>query len=92
MIPSNFTKLDNTVFFRKVWPKIKNKVEAIESNWNEVRKCKKVGLPSPPIVIHWGYRDKATGNKTTLVISYSDGINQDEHWVAPVLINELRIK
>jgi len=57
-----------------------------ESNWKEVSKCKKAGIPSPVLLIYWGYKDEATGEKTILAITRSGYEESDEHWISPSLI------
>lgn len=83
---SGFVKLDGPRFYREVWAQIKDRAEAIESNLKDIRDCKKSDIPAPPLLIHWGCKDKTTGEITVLAISRSPGNSPDEHWAAPHLI------
>ena len=73
MIPG-FIKIDRAQFCTEVWGKIKNKVDAIESNWAEAKNGER------PIVINWGYKDEVTGDKIIVAITRAD-YNGDEYWV-----------
>lgn len=55
-----------------------------QSNWKEVRECKKAGILAPTLLIYWGYTETDKG-KTVLAVTRNDGANGDEHWVAPQL-------
>ncbi len=78
MIPG-FTKLDKRRFSAEVWPLIKNRVDAIHSNWADVKNGAR------PLVIKWGYKDESSGEKIILAVSRSDD-ESDEHWVDPKLL------
>ena len=71
-----FTKVDRKTFDLQVWPKIVQKVEAIESNWKAAK------LSAQPIVIKWGYRNAQTGEPVILAMSRADEEVKDEHWAA----------
>ncbi len=75
---SGFIKVDKPVF-SEVWSRIKNKVDAIESNWADGKKGAR------PIIIKWGYKDEATGEKIIIAVTRADD-DGDEHWVDPSLL------
>lgn len=62
--------------FCDVWTRIKNKVDAMESNLVEVK------LGARPLIIEWGYKDETTGEKVILAVSQGDD-DGDQYWVAP---------
>ena len=78
MIPG-FVKVDKREF-SEVWSRIKSKVDAVESNWAEGKKGER------PIVIKWGYKDEATGEKFILAVSRGED-DGDQHWVAPSVLS-----
>jgi hypothetical protein len=77
-----FVKVDKHTFC-EVWSSIKNKVDAVESNWAEGKKGVR------PIVIKWGYKDEASGEKVILAVSRGDD-DGDQHWIAPSLATSLQ--
>lgn len=77
-----FVKVDKPTFY-EVWSSIKNKVDAVESNWAEGKKGVR------PIVIKWGYKDEASGEKVILAVSRGDD-DGDQHWIAPSLATSLQ--
>jgi hypothetical protein len=79
---SGFVQVQSHMFYADVWPHIKNKVEAVESNWTDAKKGVR------PIIIEWGYKDESTGSKVILAISRSD-YTGDEHWVIEGLFKTL---
>ena len=79
MIPG-FVKMDRALFSAEIWWKIKNKVDAVESNWTAAKHGER------PIVIKWGYKDEATGEKIIVAITRADD-DGDEYWVEPSLLS-----
>jgi len=81
MIPG-FVKVDKERFSAEVWSRIKNKVDAMESNWAAAKKGDR------PIIIKWGYKDESTGEKVILAITRAND-EGDEHWVDPTLLSRI---
>ena len=77
-----FVKVDKCEFY-KVWSHIKKKVDTVESNWADGKKGVR------PIVIKWGYKDDATGEKVILAVSRGED-DGDQHWIAPALATGLQ--
>jgi len=75
---SGFVLVDSDTFYVDIWPQIKDKVEAVESNWDEAKKGAR------PVVIKWGYKDENSGEKIIVAINQV-GNGKDEHWVAKEL-------
>ena len=76
-----FVKVDKREF-GVVWAKIKNKVDAVESNWAEGKNGVR------PIVIKWGYNDKKTGENVILAVSRGDE-DGDQHWIDPAWLTKM---
>ena len=74
MMPG-FTKVDRRVIHLEMWPRIVEKVDAMESNWKAFKKGAR------PLIIKWGYKDEQTGETIILAISCGDDDITDEHWV-----------
>jgi len=83
MMPG-FVQVDASTFYLVHWPKIKNEVEAVESNWPHAVKGVRPKIDLP-IVIKWGSKDKESGKTSILAISKSDE-SGDVHWVNEILI------
>jgi aminoglycoside phosphotransferase (APT) family kinase protein len=81
MLPG-FIKIDRHRFYADAWPRISNRVEAIDSNWKEVHECLKANQPAPDLRICWGHKDKATGHKVALAFSCAKPGTDEEHWIA----------
>jgi hypothetical protein len=79
MIPG-FVKMDRARFCSEVWGAIKNKVDAVESNWAAAKHGQR------PIIIKWGYKDEATGEKVIVAITRADD-DGEEYWVEPSLVS-----
>lgn len=77
-----FVQVQLHTFYADVWPQIKNKVDAMESNWADAKKGVR------PIIIEWGYKDENTGDKVILAISRANDTG-DEHWVIEGLISKV---
>jgi hypothetical protein len=73
-----FVKVDKQAF-SEVWSRIKNKVDAVESNWAEGKKGVR------PIIIKWGYKDASSGEKIILAVTRADD-DGDEHWVDETIL------
>lgn len=84
MLPG-FIKIDRHRFYGEVWPRISNRVEAIESNWKEVHACLKAKHPAPDLHICWGYKDQDSEQKVMLAYSLAKPGCDEEHWIAPEL-------
>lgn len=80
MMPG-FVQVDRHTFYVDIWPRIKNVVDAVESNWDDAKK----GLR--PIVIKWGYKDENTAEKIILAVSQADDAGE-KHWVVESLISK----
>lgn len=77
-----FLKTDSGTFYGQIWPAIHQHVDALQSNWTEVRAALRAGLNPPPLLIHWGYKT-ATGDKIIIAASQSIPGQPDEHWYLP---------
>lgn len=77
MMPG-FVEVDRHAFYTDVWPRIKNTVEAMESNWEAARKGER------PILIKWGHKDDS-GEKIIVAVSQADD-EGERHWVARHLV------
>lgn len=78
MIPG-FIEVDRHTFYGKIWLRICNEIEAVESNWAAAKKGER------PIVIKWGYKDENTGEKIVVAVTHTDDINE-RHWVDKSLL------
>jgi hypothetical protein len=78
---TGFVEIDRHAFYGDVWPRIKNYVDAVESNWEAARKGER------PILIKWGYKDKA-GDKVIVAISKADS-GGERHWVDEGLMKKV---
>ncbi|WP_454737176.1 hypothetical protein [Cupriavidus necator] len=76
MIPG-FIEIDRQRFYGEVWPRIRSRLEALESNWEAARKGER------PILIKWGYKD-AAGEKIVVAITRADD-DWEQHWISPDL-------
>jgi hypothetical protein len=85
--PPGFVGVDKHHFYSVVWPRIKDRCEAVESNLKFVRN-KLSWAPQPALIVHWGMCDKETGECTVLAISRSSGKVPDEHWAAAHLLDD----
>lgn len=56
------------------------------SNWKEALMCIKAGMPTPEIILYWGYTDKETGEKVILAIVKPNKGRPEEYWVSPALM------
>ena len=74
MMPG-FVEMDGHAFYGEVWPRIRNDVEAVESNWEAARKGER------PILIKWGRKDEETGEKVVVAVTMADE-DGERHWVA----------
>lgn len=80
MIPG-FVKMDCARFCAEVWGTIKNKVDAVESNWAAAKHGER------PIIIKWGYKDEVTGDKVIVAITRADD-DGEEYWVEPSVLSK----
>ncbi len=80
MMPG-FVEVDGDTFYADIWPKIKNDVEIIESNWDDAKKNDR------SIIIKWGYKDDIK-EKIILAISRLNATG-DKYWVVPSLIQRI---
>lgn len=78
MMP-DFVQIDRNTFYTDIWPRIKNEVEAVESNWADAKNGAR------PIVIKWGYKDKKTDENVILAITRADD-SGEEYFVHGSLI------
>ncbi len=78
-----FIKIERDRFYSEVWPRISNRVEAIDSNWKDVHDCLKANQPAPDLRICWGYKDKETEQKVVLAFLCAKPGTDEEHWIAP---------
>jgi hypothetical protein len=74
-----FIEIDKHVFYGKVWPRIKDKVDAMVSN---LANCK--AGREDTLIIEWGYKEKTTGETTIVAVSHSRN-ELEKHWVIPTL-------
>lgn len=79
MMPG-FVQIDRQRFYLDIWPRIKHRVEAIESNWKAVHAALKDGEPPPDLLIHWGYRIKETDEKAVLAIVHASQ-EHERYWI-----------
>ena len=80
MMPG-FVEVDSDTFYADIWPKIKNDVEIIESNWDDDKK----GVRT--VMIKWGYKDLIK-EKIIVAICRLDATGET-HWVVPTLIQKV---
>ena len=78
-----FTEIDRQIFYGKVWPRIKDKVDAMVSNLAD-RKAGK----SDMLLVEWGYKDKENGEVIIVAVSHSKKAEYECHWVDPTLLVE----
>ena len=76
-----FVKVDSITFYSDIWPKIKNDVEIVESNWDATKK----GVCM--VILKWGYKD-LTKEKIVVAICRVDTTGE-KHWVDPTLIQRV---
>ena len=62
----DMTTVERSVFLGQIWPAISRDVEALQSNWKNVRK-----EGERPLVIHWG--DPKTKEVIAIVTADEDG-------------------
>lgn len=80
-----FIEVTKAQYYNDVWPRIKHRVEAIQSNWEQVHKAMKAKLHHDPLLIYWGYKDPETEQKTVLAIVQSQTQHIDKYWISPEL-------
>ena len=78
-----FIEVSKDRYYGEVWPQIKQRVEAIQSNWEQVHNAMKTKLPHDPLLIYWGYKDPVTEQKIVLAIVQSKTKHIDQYWISP---------
>lgn len=84
-ILSGLVEIDSHRYYTRIWVKIRAEVDPIDDNWEEVKRCKKAGIPPPVLILPWGIKHPATGEKTILAVCQSVAGEPDRHWVTPEL-------
>lgn len=83
MIPG-FIEIDRHRFYEEIWPRIRSFADSMESNWEEVHRCKKARIPAPELYIYWGYKDPQTDEKIILAVTTASP-DRERHWISPRL-------
>lgn len=76
-----FVKMERHAFYVDIWPRIKNTVDAVQSNLDVFKRG-----DTDTLLIHWGYKDAVTGEPVVLAITENVRGSMDENWVAPHLL------
>ena len=78
-----FTEIDRQTFYRKIWPRIKDKVDAMVSNLADCKAAK-----TDLLMVEWGHKNKETGEVIIVAVSHSKKAEYERHWVDPALLVE----
>jgi hypothetical protein len=80
---SGFSEINRQIFYGKVWPRIKDKVDAMVSNLADCKAGK-----ADMLMVEWGYKDKETGDLIIVAVTHSKKAEFERHWVNPALLVE----